>query len=85
MEVLLEFKTFIHEDGNPFTPLHCALSVSTQGVLVIHSFNLVSLHLKSFISYSASALRMNGHSGAAERLLESAGAYMLNTRDAKGR
>uniref|UniRef100_A0A674PGG1 Ankyrin repeat domain 52a n=1 Tax=Takifugu rubripes TaxID=31033 RepID=A0A674PGG1_TAKRU len=53
LEVLLEFKTFIHEDGNPFTPLHCAL--------------------------------MNGHSGAAERLLESAGAYMLNTRDAKGR
>uniref|UniRef100_A0A673CJY6 Ankyrin repeat domain 52a n=1 Tax=Sphaeramia orbicularis TaxID=375764 RepID=A0A673CJY6_9TELE len=25
LEVLLEFKTFIHEEGNPFTPLHCAL------------------------------------------------------------
>lgn len=27
LEVLLEFKTFIHEEGNPFTPLHCALLV----------------------------------------------------------
>lgn len=27
LEVLLEFKTFIHEEGNPFTPLHCALWV----------------------------------------------------------
>uniref|UniRef100_A0A669F4U5 Ankyrin repeat domain 52a n=1 Tax=Oreochromis niloticus TaxID=8128 RepID=A0A669F4U5_ORENI len=25
LEVLLEYKTFIHEEGNPFTPLHCAL------------------------------------------------------------
>lgn len=25
LEVLLEFKTLIHEEGNPFTPLHCAL------------------------------------------------------------
>lgn len=83
MEVLLEFKTFIHEDGNPFTPLHCALSVATQDILVIYFLNESSK--KSLISYSGFALRMNGHSGAAERLLESAGAYMLNTRDAKGR
>uniref|UniRef100_A0AAX7SSZ2 Ankyrin repeat domain 52 n=1 Tax=Astatotilapia calliptera TaxID=8154 RepID=A0AAX7SSZ2_ASTCA len=26
LEVLLEYKTFIHEEGNPFTPLHCALT-----------------------------------------------------------
>ncbi|KAJ0036282.1 hypothetical protein NQD34_004959 [Periophthalmus magnuspinnatus] len=25
LEVLLEYKTFNHEEGNPFTPLHCAL------------------------------------------------------------
>ncbi|XP_056128880.1 serine/threonine-protein phosphatase 6 regulatory ankyrin repeat subunit C-like [Lampris incognitus] len=25
LEVLLEHKTFPHEEGNPFTPLHCAL------------------------------------------------------------
>lgn len=31
------------------------------------------------------AHRMNGHSGAAERLLESVGIQMINTRDAKGR
>lgn len=29
--------------------------------------------------------RMNGHSGAAERLLETAGVHMINIRDAKGR
>ena len=28
---------------------------------------------------------MNGHSGAAEMLLESAGVHMINTRDSKGR
>lgn len=31
------------------------------------------------------SFRMNGHSGAAERLLETAGVHMINTRDAKGR
>ena len=43
---------------------------------------------KAIISLTSSAVfarRMNGHSGAAERLLESAGVHMINTRDAKGR
>uniref|UniRef100_A0A8C3G7T6 Ankyrin repeat domain 52a n=1 Tax=Cyclopterus lumpus TaxID=8103 RepID=A0A8C3G7T6_CYCLU len=31
LEVLLEFKTFIHEEGNPFTPLHCALMNGHSG------------------------------------------------------
>lgn len=48
-------------------------------------FFFVRLRLECLSPSSGFAFRMNGHSGAAERLLESAGAYMLNTRDAKGR
>ncbi|XP_034053972.1 serine/threonine-protein phosphatase 6 regulatory ankyrin repeat subunit C-like isoform X1 [Gymnodraco acuticeps] len=31
LEVLLEFKTLIHEEGNSFTPLHCALMNGHSG------------------------------------------------------
>lgn len=51
----------------------------------------ISLTLKNrrhhYFIYKLSCLvcRMNGHSSAAERLLESVGVHMINTRDAKGR
>uniref|UniRef100_A0A8C9ZU57 Ankyrin repeat domain 52a n=1 Tax=Sander lucioperca TaxID=283035 RepID=A0A8C9ZU57_SANLU len=72
-------------DNKQYTPFHWAAYKGHEDCLE------VLLEFKTFIHEEGNPFTplhcalMNGHSGAAERLLDSAGVHMINTRDAKGR
>uniref|UniRef100_A0A8C3AC28 Ankyrin repeat domain 52a n=1 Tax=Cyclopterus lumpus TaxID=8103 RepID=A0A8C3AC28_CYCLU len=80
LEVLLEFKTFIHEEGNPFTPLHCALTPLHAAAFAedVAGLQLVLRHgteINAVDNSGCSALMVasdKGHSGTVAILLHRA-------------